>query len=143
MSKTAAFEINFEDFDRKFIAFAVHEAPDAARQGIKDAIDQLYQDALTVEPTVPKKEGTLRAQADKAVEVSSDSIVGTLTFTQPYAHRRHEEERGPVSGKPVVFTEPGSGPKYVETKIVRFMKDYIGIVRDSITAKMAKLGAAK
>lgn len=143
MSNAAIFKVDFTDFDKKFLEFAINEAPDATKQGVKDAIDQLYQDALNVSPTVPKKEGILRAEVSRETKDVGDSIVGELTFKMPYAARRHEEEVGPVSGKPVVFTEPGSGPKYVESKLVRFMKDYIGIVRDSIKARMAKLGAAK
>lgn len=143
MSDSASYKMDFTDFDKKFLEFAIHEAPDATRRGVKDAIDQLYQDALNVSPTVPKKEGILRAEVSRETKDVGDSIIGELTFLMPYAARRHEEEVGPVSGKPVVFTEPGSGPKYVESKLVRFMKDYIGIVRDSIKARMAKLGAAK
>ena len=49
MSK-AVFTINFDDFDKKFMKFALQEAPKAAEMGLFRAAGELKRDADTVEP---------------------------------------------------------------------------------------------
>jgi len=145
MSGDTGFKISFEDFDKKFLDFAINEAPKAAEQGIFAAVSELKNDADTVEPKTPHLEGNLRGQFDLSHKQEGERIIAELVFKMPYAARWHEAENDidPVTGSKVHWSEAGVGPKYVETKLIRFMKKYIGIATDYIKAEMAKLGAAK
>ena len=49
-----------------------------------------------------------------------------VTYNTDYAMKVHEAEHI------TRWSEPGSGPKYLETKVVMFMRKYIGIVVDSM-----------
>ena len=146
MNGDTGFKFDFKDFDKKFLEFAIKDAPDAAEKGIFAAVSELKNDADTVEPKTPHLEGNLRGQFDLTHKNEGDSIIAELTFKMPYAARWHEAENDidPVTGSRVHWSEEGVGPKYVETKLVRFMRKYIGITVDFIKAEMEKrLGAAK
>lgn len=146
MSRNADFTISFADFDKKFLEFAMHEAPEAAERGVFAAVSELKVDADTISPKTPHLEGALRGTFDLTHRNEGKKIIAELTFKMPYAARWHEAENDidPVTGSKVHWSEEGVGPKYVETKLVRFMKKYIGITVDFIRAEMSKrLGAAK
>jgi hypothetical protein len=138
------FTFDTKDFEKKFFTFAQRTIPEAVRAGVFAAMTKLEQDALEVSPTVPKgpmgkpayTPGQLRKQTIIEVKSDDNTTTGKLVYKMPYAARRHEEERGPVSGKPVKFSEPGSGPKFISTKLVRFMKDYVGIITETIKSRM-------
>ena len=145
MSGDTGFKLDFKEFDKKFLDFAINEAPKAAEQGIFAAVGELKNDADGVAPKTPHREGNLRGQFDLSHRQEGDRIIGELVFKMPYAARWHEAENDidPVTGSKVHWSEAGVGPKYVEAKLVRFMRKYIGIATDYIKAEMAKLGAAK
>ena len=145
MSGDTLYELDFKDFDEKFMAFAVKEMPLEAERGIFAAAGELKHDADTVEPKTPHLEGNLRGQYNIKHQIDAGKVFAELAFKMPYAARWHEAEFNidPVTGSKVNWSESGVGPKYVEAKLVRFMKKYIGIVADHIKAGMAKLGAAK
>lgn len=146
MNSDTIFNMDFKDFDEKFLKFAVREAPQAAERGLFAAVSELKNDADTVSPKTPHLEGALRGTFDLSHWRDFDRILAQLVFMMPYATRWHEAENDidPVTGSKVHWSEAGVGPKYVEAKLIRFMKKYIGIARDTITAEMEKrLGAAK
>jgi hypothetical protein len=145
MKGDALYELDFSDFDKKFMEFAVREMPLAAERGLFAAAGELKNDADTVEPKTPHLEGNLRGQFNLMHKIDAGKVVAELTFKMPYAARWHEAEYNidPVTGSKVNWSESGVGPKYVEAKLVRFMRKYIGIATDYIKAEMAKLGAAK
>ena len=146
MNGDTGFKLDFKDFDKKFLEFAIKDAPDAAEKGIFAAVSELKNDADTVEPKTPHLEGALRGIFDLTHRSEGDNIIAELTFKMPYASRWHEAENDidPVTGSKVHWSEAGVGPKYVEAKLVRFMKKYIGITVDFIKAEMEKrLGEAK
>jgi hypothetical protein len=145
MKGDALYELDFKDFDEKFMEFAVNKMPFEAEQGLFAAAGELKRDADTVEPKTPHLEGNLRGQYNITHKIDAGKIFAELTFKMPYAARWHEAEYNidPVTGSKVNWSESGVGPKYVEAKLVRFMRKYIGIATDYIKAEMAKLGAAK
>jgi hypothetical protein len=135
----------------------------AERAMAQEGLDVL-RDALFEEPTVPFKEGTLRASG--SVIVASDegeqlvatsegmaplgagaepstpakppsgmgepgSIVVLVGFNTPYAARLHEHPE-------FKFTEPGSGGKYLESKLIgrvaERMSRVAGRIRDALSA---------
>jgi hypothetical protein len=126
---------------------------EAASLGMRRALMQLHNDAITQDPNVPLDEGTLRGSAsvhvngkfiesppapgatgdeaytgDLPTEFSElrDFIGGTLSFNTPYAMRLHEAE------DIVNWSEPGSGPKFVEAKMAGNEDVYMRIVADAI-----------
>jgi hypothetical protein len=146
MNNNTTFTMSFEDFDKKFLTFAVSSAPQAAENGLFAAVSELKNDADTVSPKTPHLEGALRGIFDLSHWRDAERLIAQLVFMMPYAARWHEAENDidPVTGSKVVWSEKGVGPKYVEAKLVRFMKKYIGITVDYIKAEMDKrLGAAK
>jgi len=146
MNTNTTYTLDFKDFDKKFLTFAVSSAPQAAENGLFAAISELKNDADTVSPKTPHLEGALRGIFDLSHKQERDAIIAQLVFMMPYAARWHEAENDidPVTGSKVHWSESGVGPKYVESKLVRFMRKYIGITTDFIKAEMAKrLGAAK
>jgi hypothetical protein len=146
--KDTGFKLDFADFDKKFLEFAIREVPGATQKGLYAAIERLHKDANQEAPKTPHREGHLRDDVAFDLKTQGDSIISELTFKMPYAARWHEAEGDidPVTGSHITWSEKadGVGPKYVETKLIRNMKRYIGIVTDFIEAEMAKrLGAAK
>lgn len=146
MNANTTYTLDFKEFDKKFLAFATSSAPQAAERGLFAAIAEVKNDADTISPKTPHLEGALRGTFDLSHKIEGDSIMAELVFKMPYAARWHEAENDidPVTGSKVHWSEEGVGPKYVEAKLIRFMKKYIGITVDAIKAEMAKrLGAAK
>jgi len=155
MSDYSSFNLDWKDFDKKFLAYAVGIAPNAAEKGLFEAISELKNDADNVTPKTPHLEGNLRGDytlilegitQSKLVEKSggkgadhmkggggtaerygAKEIIVKLVFRQPYAAKWHE-----AVNKKVNWSEGGVGPKYLESKMMMFMRKYIGIVATRI-----------
>lgn len=134
------------DFHIKFPK-VTNEIIERARRGMGQAGAQLLNDCVNIVPTVPIKEGWLRGSGsvfvdDKLLFVSKDgkpglanidspgkkknnAIVVVVGFNTPYAHRLHE-------GVGYKFTDPSSGPKFMESKMVSRREIYERIVADEI-----------
>lgn len=130
----------------QFVSEAVREA---AEEGMAQATMQLYNDAVMESPTVPKLTGHLRASGSALVdgnlltsglgagedpgdpitsaseEKRRGSITGTVGFNAPQAARLHEHPE-------YRFTEPGSGGKFLETKIAEHGREYMDLVAEAI-----------
>jgi hypothetical protein len=84
----------------------------------------IIADAIKIYPTVPKEIGDLRASGHVIVkEMDLDLFVG---FNSIYAWKMHE------GLKDWNWTEPGSGPKYLESKLSMFKNKYIKFIADRI-----------
>ncbi|MCK4761978.1 MAG: hypothetical protein KAW12_07250 [Candidatus Aminicenantes bacterium] len=76
-------------------------------------------DADTIEPKTPHLEGNLRGSKKVGlVENSKKEFSIEFGFDQPYAGALHERE------KPTNWSEEGVGPKYLQSKLARFMDKY-------------------
>ena len=128
--------LDFTDFDKKFWDFVQRAAPDYAEHGIRQALDELKNDADTVPPMTPHKEGHLRGSGrvvnvkNVPGEISGELKYGGVEYDVPYAHRWHEVEPGTVK-----WSEPGVGPKYLESKLARFGRKYIAMIAEAIRRK--------
>ena len=135
MSK-GAYTLDFTDFDRKFESIVKAQVPDHAEHGVRLALDVLKDDADEKPPRTPHKEGHLKGSGrvvnvlNIPGEISGELRYGGVEFKVPYAHRWHEAEPGTV-----VWSEPDVGPKYLESKLVRFMRKYIDIIAEAIRRK--------
>ena len=156
MSDYSSFNLDWKDFDKKFLAYAVGIAPNAAEKGLFEAISELKNDADNVTPKTPHLEGNLRGDytlilegitQSKLVEKSggkgedhmkggggaverygAKEIIAKLVFRQPYAAKWHEAADREWSQGGILWSESGVGPKYLESKMMMFMRKYIGIV---------------
>lgn len=123
--------VDSKDFDKKFAKITGRTIPESSAEGQEAAGEQWKKDADTISPKTPVKEGGLRASG----KVSKTKIAGQetsveISYDAPYARRLHEAEPGTIK-----FSEPGAGPKFLESKAVRFAKKYVGIVALTIRSK--------
>ncbi len=141
------FTIDFSDFAKKFKKIAEDVVPSLAEKGVGRATLQLLNDCVMEVPTVPLLESFLRGSGSAFVQnklvavsehgkprdaatVSTESIkpgdvVGMVGFNSVYAARQHE-------GIDFKFTEPSSGPKYLESKLHRNKERYFSIIANTI-----------
>ena len=135
MSK-GTYILDFSDFDKKFNQIVQAAIPDYGEHGIRLALDELKNDADDKPPRTPHKEGHLKGSGrvvnvkNIPSELSGELRYGGVEFNVPYAHRWHEAEPGTVK-----WSEPGVGPKYLESKAVRYAKKYTKIIAEAIRRK--------
>lgn len=135
-----SFSMNFKDFDKKYPKIIHDATPTAMAKGLREAGQEWKLDADNVPPRTPHLEGHLRGtgQVSEAtvekerieVEVSYGKPSPSEQGGAPYAAKWHEAEPGTV-----VWSEPGVGPKYLESKAVRFAKKYAAILAEVIRRK--------
>ena len=135
------------DFTKKFKDIVRNAIPERVEIGIGRAALQLLNDNVMEVPTVPIKEGWLRgsgsvfvqnkliaestfgksgkANMDHSESIGPREYVGVVGFNTPYAARLHE-------GITFHFTEPSSGPKYMESKLMRNKARYMEIIANAI-----------
>lgn len=129
MEKTG-FTVDLKDFEKKFNDIVKNTIPELARMGLFQAGAQLLRDAIIEEPRAPHKTGALwRSQK---IEVSHDKIEVKAGFNIEYAAAVHER---PKKGE---WTLPGSGPKFLESKLVKNKLKYMRITAEVIKNKGKK-----
>lgn len=149
------FSLDMADFNQKFLEYALKTAPAAAEKGMFEAISELKNDADTVPPKTPHLEGNLRGDytfilegitqskvsnksggkgkdhktggAVAAERFGATDIVVKVIFRQPYAAKWHEAVDREWAQGGILWSEPGVGPKYLESKMAMFNKKYLGI----------------
>ena len=120
-------KIDFKDFDAQFKKVVQGKIPDYGRDGMLKALNELLHDAIYKQPYAPFDEGTLRASARaEKPKVSGDAIIGTCGFNIEYAARWHE--LSPAEDKRINWSLPGSGRKFLESKMIMFAKKYLEII---------------
>lgn len=138
MANDGGFSLNFDNFDKAFLEYAVKTAPAAAEKGVFAALGELKNDADGVAPKTPYKDGHLRSEHTKIIEALADVIRGTLTFLMPYAAWMHEGL--PTWNWTQTRAGGGVGPKYLENKMVRkdLRDKYMDIVAKGVKATTEK-----
>lgn len=129
------FTLDFSDFNKKFADIVQRAAPESTKIGVREALQELKLDTDNIPPRTPHKEGHLRGSGKvHEVKIMGKEIFGDLTFggtgvgfDVPYARRWHEAEPGTV-----VWSETGVGPKFLESKMVRFKNKYMKIIAEVI-----------
>lgn len=126
-----AFTMNLTDFDREFDRINNTTVPGAARRGAFKAASQLLLDADNIEPKTPKKEGMLKGEKLIEIEIQPDGGAEIRAgFNKEYASYLHEMVTEDAT--PKTWTEPGSGPKFLESKLTMFQDKYLEIMAASI-----------
>lgn len=138
------------DFEAKFDKIVRSTIPELIEKGLGRAMLQLLNDCVMEVPTVPLREGWLRGSGSVFVQnalvyttelfptarpkyalknyaeaVTIGDLVGVIGFNAPYAAKTHE-------GIDLHFREPSSGPKYLESKMLRNRETYALIIANTI-----------
>ena len=132
------YTMDFSNFDKKFKNIVQNAVPKDTAVGVREALQALKLDADNEPPRTPHLEGHLRGSGKvHKIQIFGKEISGELTFggktvefDVPYAARWHEAEPGTVK-----WSEPGVGPKYLESKMIRFIKDYMAIIAKVIRGR--------
>jgi hypothetical protein len=119
------FSIDFKNFEMGFLKATMTLYPEAAKKAFFQAGALLIRDAITEMPTVPKKTGHLRRE--QLVIPAPDQIGVWAGFNTPYAARVHE---APNTWQ---WSEPGSGPKFLESKLIKNRDKYLKFAADKMT----------
>ena len=114
--RRAEFERRMEELARGY--------PTAAMKAAGFVAISIINDALNEDPTVPLKFGNLRSSGTFEVmqESSWRSVKIWVGFNTPYAARVHELPQEGTN-----WTTPGSGSKYLETKLQRHAAEYVAV----------------
>ena len=119
--------IDMSDFEKGFKKLIDQAAPEALAKGMFTAGNALLKDAIYEQPYAPFDEGHLRASARvDTAKVTKDEVETSAGFNIAYAARWHE--LSPAEDARISWTLPGSGRKYLESKMARNAKRYLAIV---------------
>ena len=128
---------DFSDFDKGFKHITAKASGPEVGKGLFKAANELLNDAKTVEPKAPFDEGTLHgaSQVNKA-EVTRGEASVEAGFNIEYAARWHELT--PAEDAKINWSLPGSGRKYLESKMVTLKEKYMEIVAEHIRNVMRR-----
>ena len=123
--------VDCSDFEKGFAKITKKASGEEAGKGLFKAANELLHDAINEQPCAPFDEGTLRgsARTNKA-EVKKDGAEVVTGFNIEYAARWHELT--PEEDSKISWTTPGSGRKYLESKMAMFKEKYMAIVAKHI-----------
>lgn len=124
MTEETGFYMDYGEFSKDFLKITEKEIMADIIQAYWKLGWGILRDAINIEPTVPREIGDLRASGD--VKVDERTMELLFGFNSVYAHRLHE------APKDWNWSEPGSGPKYLESKLVMFKNKYIKFIADRI-----------
>ncbi|MBE3111416.1 MAG: HK97 gp10 family phage protein, partial [Acidobacteria bacterium] len=122
-------KVDFSDFQKGMEKLIRDSIPEDLDKGLFRAGNELLRDAIKLEPRAPFKTGALRRSA--RVERPADASKGTAMlagFNIVYGARWHELT--PEEDSKISWTLPGSGRKYLESKMMRtdLREKYIRII---------------
>lgn len=133
MSRETGIYLDSSEFDKKFYELVQRAIPEDARKGLYEAMNEVLRDSIELPPQAPKEIGDLwGSTADTVkVETKGKEIIVSGGFNIKYAHRHHEVEPGTYDYTvDKGATQPG--PKFMQSKMVRYAKKYMEIVASAI-----------
>lgn len=99
------------DIDKN-IPFLTRQVEEIRIKALTDVSKQILDDCSNVYPKVPYDTGVL--EASKKFQIYEDSV--EIGFTAPYSAAVHEMIKS-KTGNPINWKRPGSGPKFLSTKL--------------------------
>jgi hypothetical protein len=129
MANKSAFLMDASAFIKGLHEVCEKAIPAKAKKGLWDAGNQIHNDCDTIEPKSPHDEGTLRGAWESVAVVDGSHFILEVGHNEPYAVYLHEMVT--VGETPDTWSEPGSGPKWLEDKVVRFWKKYLEIIAEN------------
>jgi len=134
MQNNSGFTLDSRDFLVKFKRVTDKVIPEAAAQAFREVAPLILADAITKEPKAPHDTGNLwRSQKVDAPKTSKNEVYVEYGFNAEYAGIVHEM---PAKTN---WTMPGSGPKFLETKLLMYGRSYF----EKIAAKIKAAGKAR
>jgi hypothetical protein len=122
---------DFSDFERGLTKLVKESEPRETAKGLFKAGNQLIKDAIDMKPYVPFDEGNLRGSGRtdpaRVTNTGAEVVVG---FNKEYAARWHELT--PEEDNKINWSLPGSGRKYLESKMSMFKDQYMKMVADHL-----------
>ena len=140
---------------KRGVIIALGKVERASQEGMKNAVKSLMDDSLGMSPSCPRKTGAMAAShsvfvdgslvgtsADRPVTGKGEAtpltfmpkltgpLTGTLVVHKPYATSIHEG----VSrwGTPYIYRTPGTGRKWVQSKVISFGLKYYNLIAAKI-----------
>lgn len=117
------FTMDFKKFDESFKKLLEKSAPKEIKLGLFKAASEMLHDADKKEPKTPFLKGDLKGAKLVKIKETDGEIYSEQGYNIIYAAYQHEKEKGPQSA----YNLPGSGPKFLETKMVMYKDKYIEI----------------
>ena len=138
--------VDCSDFEKGLKKLVEKTIPPEVGRGLFKAGNELLRDARLVAPTAPWEIGDLHGSArtqgagsqlyeegqdmGAKANISKDEVSIAAGFNMIYAARWHELT--PEEDSKIAWTTPGSGRKYLESKMVMFKEKYMAIVAKHI-----------
>ena len=133
MSKETGMYLDSSEFDKKFKQLLTAGIPGDAQKGLFKAMNELLSDSIKKPPQAPKNIGDLWGSTAGTVKVETKYKLLSVRggFNIKYAHRHHEVPPGTYK---YTITKGASqpGPKFMQSKMARYGKKYMGIVAETI-----------
>jgi len=139
MAEKTGMMLDTRDFDVKFNHVTGKRIPSAAERGLFQTGALIIRDAILEEPKVPKSRGVTkggrrgqgpghlrRSQKIEKPKIEHGEISVEVGFDTEYAAAVHEMP------KTTQWSTPGTGPKYLESKLIRNKEKYAANVADNI-----------
>lgn len=129
MSKTG-YSMNLSNFAKDFTRITSKTIPDKVGAASFKVASMIINDAIKIEPKAPFDEGMLRAS--QFIHLLSQKLGVELGFNIIYAAKWHELEKS--KEKDIAWTTPGSGRKYLSSKLSMYKDKYIKFLASMIYA---------
>lgn len=99
-------------------------------EAMEEAMEKFHHDVLYEPPKVPRDTNLLADKHTIEVTKTSDGSKGVLKADTPYAASLHEG----ISrhGTPYKFKAPGSGAKWIQSKVLRYKRSYLKMMANKI-----------
>lgn len=144
MAKTGM-TFDTKDFDVKFKQVTEKRIPSATEKGLFQTGALIIRDAILETPQVPKSRGVTKGgrrgqgpgHLRRSQKIERPKTVGKITsvevgFNTDYAAAVHEMP------KTTQWSTPGTGPKYLESKLIKNKDKYAKNVADNIKREGGK-----
>jgi len=129
MTNQTGFYMDMNQFSRRFKSIVEKDIPDKAEKASFDVGWLILRDAKNKIPKAPRDIGDLHASG--AVHPLGWGKLGAvLGFNKDYAAKWHELPQ--ARADKVNWSLPGSGPKYLESKLSMYKNDYIRFIAQKI-----------
>ena len=120
MAEKTGMTFDTKDFDIKFPRVCNKEIPEAGARMEYKVAGMVIRDAILEEPRAPHKSGNLwRSQKIEQPKILKGEVTIELGFDAEYAAIVHEMPSN------VNWTMKGSGPKFLETKLIKNKEKYM------------------
>jgi len=121
--------IDDRDFMRVTTA-ALQKVKKVERSAMRKAVNEFKRDVLDTPPSCPMDSGNLYNAHETIIDsFGGDLYGGVVVRDVDYAGYVHEGIHGQASDTVIRYTRPGSGPKWLESKLRMYGAKYYAILQ--------------